>query len=64
MTGDVGERTSLSSYRFVCAMLATLAIQGAALPMVHYFGQGNDAKGYQLTIGVFSVLAVVKRVCP
>jgi sugar (glycoside-pentoside-hexuronide) transporter len=59
MTGNIGERTSLSSYRFVCAMLAQLVIQGAALPMVHYFGQGNDAKGYQATIGVFSVLAVI-----
>ena len=59
MTGDIGERTSLSSYRFVCAMLASLVVQGLALPMVHYFGGGNDAKGYQWTIGVFSVLAVI-----
>lgn len=59
MTGDLADRTSLSSYRFVCAMLAQLVIQGAALPMVHYFGQGDDAKGYQWTIGAFSALAVV-----
>ena len=59
MTGDLGERTSLSSYRFVCAMIAQLVIQGLALPMVHHFGQGNNAKGYQYTIGIFSALAVV-----
>jgi len=59
MTGDLGERTSLSSYRFVCAMIAQLVIQGLALPMVHYFGQGNSATGYQYTIGIFSALAVV-----
>ena len=59
MTGDRGERTSLSSYRFVFAMLAQLSIQGLALPMVHYFGQGNSAKGYQTTMGIFSALAVV-----
>ena len=59
MTGDVGERTSLSSYRFFFAMLAQLAIQGLALPMVNYFGQGDDARGYQWTIGIFSALAVV-----
>lgn len=59
MTGDVAERTSLSSYRFVFAMLAQLVIQGLALPMVLYFGQGNNAKGYQATMGVFSALAVV-----
>jgi GPH family glycoside/pentoside/hexuronide:cation symporter len=59
MTGDLGERTSLSSYRFVFAMLAQLIIQGLALPMVHYFGQGNSARGYQFTMGIFSALAVV-----
>jgi sugar (glycoside-pentoside-hexuronide) transporter len=59
MTGDLGERTSLSSYRFVCAMIAQLIIQGLALPMVHYFGQGSSARGYQYTIGIFSALAVV-----
>jgi glycoside/pentoside/hexuronide:cation symporter, GPH family len=58
MTGDLGERTSLSSYRFVCAMIAQLVIQGLALPMVHHFGQGDNAKGYQWTIGIFSALAV------
>ena len=35
ITGDLGERTSLSSYRFVCAMIAQLIIQGLALPMVN-----------------------------
>lgn len=59
MTGDLAERTSLSSYRFVCAMLAQLIIQGLALPMVSYFGQGDSAKGYQYTIGIFSAIAVV-----
>jgi glycoside/pentoside/hexuronide:cation symporter, GPH family len=59
MTGDLGERTSLSSYRFVFAMLAQLIIQGLALPMVNYFGQGNSAVGYQYTMGIFSTLAVI-----
>jgi GPH family glycoside/pentoside/hexuronide:cation symporter len=59
MTGDVAERTSLSSYRFIFAMLAAVAIQGLALPMVRYFGQGNSAKGYQWTMGCFCILAVV-----
>jgi len=59
MTGDLGERTSLSSYRFVFAMIAQLIIQGLALPMVSYFGKGNNAVGYQYTMGIFSALAVV-----
>ena len=59
MTGDVGERTSLSQYRFVFAMLAAFLIQVFALPMVEYFGQGDDARGYQVTMAVFSALAVL-----
>ncbi len=59
MTGNLGERTSLSSYRFVFAMLAQLIIQGLALPMVHYFGRGNGAVGYQYTMGIFSTFAVI-----
>jgi glycoside/pentoside/hexuronide:cation symporter, GPH family len=58
MTGDLGERTSLSSYRFVFAMIAQLVIQGFALPMVHYFGSGDSATGYRVTMGIFSALAV------
>jgi sugar (glycoside-pentoside-hexuronide) transporter len=59
MTGNVVERTTLSSYRMVFAMASQLVIQGLALPMVKHFGQGNDARGYQITMGIFSVLAVV-----
>jgi sugar (glycoside-pentoside-hexuronide) transporter len=59
MTGDLGERTSLSSYRFVFAMIAQMIIQGLALPMVSYFGHGNSAQGYQYTMAIFSSLAVV-----
>ncbi|MBN2215206.1 MAG: MFS transporter [Bacteroidales bacterium] len=59
ITGDMVERTSLSSYRFFMVILATLAIQGLALPMVNHFGQGDSAKGYQITMGIFSAIAIV-----
>jgi sugar (glycoside-pentoside-hexuronide) transporter len=59
MTGDVVERTSLSSYRMVFAMMSQFVIQGLALPMVHHFGGGSDARGYKVTMGIFSALAVV-----
>ncbi len=59
MTGDVVQRTSLSSYRMVAAMASQLVIQGLALPMVARFGGGNDALGYKITMGIFSALAVV-----
>jgi Na+/melibiose symporter-like transporter len=59
MTGDMVERTSLSSYRFVFAMLAQFVVHGLALPMVAYFGKGDTALGYKFTIGIFSILAVI-----
>ena len=40
-------------------MSAAFVIQGLALPMVNYFGGGDSAKGYQITMGIFSALAVV-----
>jgi len=58
MTGDPAERTTLSSYRFVFAMFAQLVIQGLALPMIHYFGNGDSARGYQSTIGILSLFAI------
>ncbi len=59
ITGDLVERTSLSTYRFVLAMSAAFVVQGLALPMVNYFGHGDSAKGYQYTMGILSALAVI-----
>jgi len=58
ITGDIRERTSLSSYRFVCAMAGAFVVQVLALPMVKYFGAGDNAKGYRMTMGLLSVAAV------
>jgi len=59
MTGDVNERTSLSSYRFFFAMAAAFIVQGLTLPLVNKLGQGDAAKGWSMTIGIFAVLCVV-----
>jgi glycoside/pentoside/hexuronide:cation symporter, GPH family len=58
ITGDIAERSSLSSYRFVCAMLGAFVVQVLALPMVHYFGGGDNARGYRMTMGLLSLVAV------
>ena len=59
MTADPGERTSLSQYRFVFAMIAAFVVQALALPLVAYFGQGDDQRGYQVTMGIFAMVAVL-----
>lgn len=59
MTGDSDERTVLSSYRFVAAMLAQLIVGGFTLPLVAKFGQGNNAVGWQKTMTLWAVVCVV-----
>jgi glycoside/pentoside/hexuronide:cation symporter, GPH family len=59
MTGDVNERTSLSSFRFVAAMIAQLIVGGFTLPLVAKLGRGDNARGWQLTMGLWAVVCVV-----
>jgi GPH family glycoside/pentoside/hexuronide:cation symporter len=57
MTADSLERTELNSYRFVFAFVGQLIVSGTALTLARYFGNGNDADGYQITLIVFSVIS-------
>ena len=59
MTGDVNERTVLSSYRFFAAMIAQLIVGGFTLPLVAKFGQGDTARGWQMTMTLWAVLCVI-----
>jgi Na+/melibiose symporter-like transporter len=58
MTGDVNERTSLSSYRFVTVVIAQLIVGGFTLPLVAKFGQGNAARGWRMTIGLWALICI------
>ncbi|HEY1807278.1 MAG TPA: MFS transporter [Acidobacteriaceae bacterium] len=59
LTGDPDERTSIASYRQVFANSAGFIVQSLAIPMVVFFGHGNDRRGYQITMGLLSVLSVI-----
>ncbi|MBF0205991.1 MAG: MFS transporter [Oligoflexia bacterium] len=59
LTSNSLERTSISSYRFVLAFVAAFIVQGTTLPLVQFFGKGNQAIGFQWTMAVFSLAAVV-----
>ena len=59
MTEDPDERTSISSYRQFAANSAGFIMQSLAIPLVAFFGHGNDARGYQLTMGLLSVVSIV-----
>jgi sugar (glycoside-pentoside-hexuronide) transporter len=59
MTSDPDERNSISTYRQIAANSAGFIIASLAIPMVRFFGHGNDVLGYQLTMGVLSVLSIL-----
>ena len=59
ITPNSSERTSVASYRFACAFGGQLLIVAAARPLIAYFGEGNEAAGYRITMGIFAVIAVV-----
>jgi glycoside/pentoside/hexuronide:cation symporter, GPH family len=59
MTEDPDERTSIASYRNFAANTAGFIVSALAVPLVAFLGRGNDARGYQLTMGALSLLSVV-----
>ncbi|MDR2497090.1 MAG: MFS transporter [Tannerellaceae bacterium] len=59
MTSDIRERTSISSVRFVTATIATFVVQGLTLPLVAKFGNGDDSRGWFVTILIFAIIGVV-----
>ena len=59
MTEDPDERTSIASYRQIAANSAGFIVASLAIPMVRLFGRGDDARGYQYTMGLLSVLSVL-----
>jgi sugar (glycoside-pentoside-hexuronide) transporter len=59
MTSDPDERNSIATYRQIAANSAGFIIASLAIPMVRLFGHGNDVLGYQLTMGLLSVLSVI-----
>src|ERR1035437_8661982 len=59
MTDDPNERNSIASYRQLFANGAGLIVQSRAIPMVVYLGRGSNARGYQLTMGIFLAASVV-----
>ncbi len=59
LTANPNERVSVQSYRFVFGMLGGLIVTACTLPLVQFFGQGDQAKGYQWTIAAMSLLGLI-----
>jgi GPH family glycoside/pentoside/hexuronide:cation symporter len=59
ISGDPVERTSASSFKFIGAYLGGFIVSATALPFATHFGQGNVAKGWQTTLAIYGVAAVI-----
>jgi len=59
MTSDSYERAGLNSYRFIFAFVGQFIVTGTALTLALYFGQGDDAKGYQYTLTLFAIISFI-----
>jgi GPH family glycoside/pentoside/hexuronide:cation symporter len=59
MTPNSLERTSIASIRFIGAFTAGVFVQYFTLKLVGFFGHGNNARGWQLTMVLYGILAVL-----
>lgn len=59
LTGNMAERNSLSSYRFVAVMAAQFIIQVLMLPIILMVGKGDQALGFRMIMSVFAVAGVI-----
>ena len=58
MTPNSVERTTIASIRFIGAFTAGVFVQYFTLRFVQFFGGGNDARGWQLTMVLYGVLSI------
>jgi len=59
LTGNMAERNSLSSYRFVAVMVAQFIIQVLLLPLVLILGHGDKARGFHQVMMLFAIAGTV-----
>ena len=59
MTGNMSERNSISSYRFVAVMVAQFVVQVLLLPLVLILGEGDKVEGFKQTIWLFAIIGII-----
>lgn len=59
LTPNSQERTSISSIRFIGAFIAGMFVQFFTLPLVRFFGHGSATRGWQMTMVLYGVLAIL-----
>src|SRR4029079_6371017 len=59
ITGDMGERNSLSSYRFVAVMFAQFFVQVFMLAIIESAGHGNKAAGIEKVMTWLAIIGTI-----
>ena len=59
ITGDMKERNSLSSYRFVAVMFAQFFVQVFMLPIIESAGKGDKAAGIEIVMTWLAIIGTV-----
>lgn len=59
LTGDMAERNSISSFRFIAVMVAQFIVQALLLPLVLILGDGDKTKGFENVMGIFAGVGVL-----
>ncbi|MEP7110317.1 MAG: glycoside-pentoside-hexuronide (GPH):cation symporter [Ferruginibacter sp.] len=59
ITGDMKQRNSLSSYRFVAVMIAQFIIQSLLLPLALSLGHGDKAAGFEKVMFFFAIAGII-----
>lgn len=59
VTGNTQERTTLTSFRFIGAFSGGSLVAFLTPELVSYLGNGNETTGWQLTMGLYGVVAAI-----
>lgn len=59
ITGDMAERNSMSSYRFVAVMVAQFIIQALVYPLILIVGDGDKTIGFEKVMTVFAITGTI-----
>ncbi len=59
MTRDSAEKSQLGSFRMMGLAVGSIAVAAFTLPLVDFFGNGNQQLGFPITMALYSVIATI-----
>lgn len=59
MTRDSNEKSQLGSFRMMGLAMGSILVSALTLPLVDFFGGGNQRIGFPITMALFSVVGII-----